>query len=208
MMTVSQRNDAPGSERNDAPGAADRVEEASRESFPASDPPAWTPVGGEKAEPPRPSAPDDESAALKDRLLRALAEQENIRRRTAREREEAVRFAGSDLVRDLLPALDNLRRALDSVAPDEAAADERLRNLLAGVAATEQLFLRALEKHGIVRIAPAPGERFDPHRHQAMFEVPDSAHPPGTIAELVQPGYIHHDRLLRPALVGVVAARS
>jgi molecular chaperone GrpE len=144
---------------------------------------------------------DAEVADLKDRLLRALAEQENIRRRASREREDAVRFGASGLARDLLSTVDNLRRALESL-PEEQAANETLQRFLAGVAATEHELLAALEKHGIRRIEPL-GEPFDPYRHQAMFEVTDAEHPTGTVVQVVQPGYLHHDRLLRPAMVGV-----
>ena len=142
-----------------------------------------------------------EAAELKDRLLRALAEQENIRRRAQRELEEAVRYAASGLARDLLPTADNLRRAIESVS-EELAADEPLRQMLAGVSATERALLDAFGRHGISRIDPL-GEPFDPNRHQAMFEVEDAERPAGTVAEVLQPGYLHYDRLLRPAMVGV-----
>lgn len=144
-----------------------------------------------------------EVAELKDRLLRALAEQENMRRRIEREREEAIRFAAADLGRDLLPTVDNLRRAIESVPIEPAGRNELVISLLSGVAAIERALLDTLEKHGIRRIEPAPGEPFDPHRHQAMFEVAESSHPPGAITQVLQPGYAHHDRLLRPALVSV-----
>jgi molecular chaperone GrpE len=142
-----------------------------------------------------------ELSEAKDRLLRALAEQENVRRRAERERAEAIKFAASDIVRDLLPAIDNLRRAIEST-PQGKVPDEAVLKLLAGVEATEQGLLEALEKHGIRRINPL-GEIFDPAQHQAMLEVTDPTRPAGTVAEVLQPGYLHHDRLLRPAMVSV-----
>ena len=142
-----------------------------------------------------------ELAECKERLLRVLAEQENARRRATRERDEAVRFAASGLARDLLATADNLRRAIESI-PEERTADDTVRQLLSGIVATERALLEALEKHGIRRIQ-ALGEPFDPDRHEAVFEVTDPERPPGTVAEVLQPGYLHHDRLLRPALVGV-----
>jgi molecular chaperone GrpE len=144
---------------------------------------------------------EGELADCKDRLLRALAEQENARRRALRERDEAVRFAASGLARDLLATADNLRRAIESV-PEEKIADETVRRLLAGVVATERALLEALAKHGIHRIASL-GERFDPDRHEAVFEVTAPERPAGTVAEVLQEGYLHHDRLLRAAMVGV-----
>ncbi len=149
-----------------------------------------------------------EIADLKDRLLRALADQENMRRRSAREREDAVRFAASDLAADLLPTLDSLRRAINSVPEGEVAANDATQNLLAGVAMIERGLLGALERQGIRQLALAPGDPFDPNRHHAMFEVEDSDYPVGTVAQIVQPGYMYHDRLLRPALVGVARTRA
>jgi molecular chaperone GrpE len=146
------------------------------------------------------AALDADLADCKDRLLRALAEQENARRRALREREEAVRFAASGLARDLLATADNLRRAIESV-PDESA-DEPLRRLLTGIVATERALLDALAKHGI-RPIDALGQPFDPERHEAVYQVTDPEYPAGTVAEVLQPGYLHHDRLLRPAMVGV-----
>jgi molecular chaperone GrpE len=169
-------------------------------------------VAAEQRKPPDaapPAAPEAELAELKDRLLRALAEQENIRRRAARERDEAVRYAASNLGRDLLLTLDNLRRALDS-APVESIGelDEPVAKLLAGVAAIERGLLEVLARHGISRIDPAPGEAFDPHFHQAMLEVENSSYPAGTVAQTLQPGYVQHERLLRPAMVGVAGGSA
>jgi molecular chaperone GrpE len=142
-----------------------------------------------------------EAPELKDRLLRALAESENVRRRAERERSDAAKYGVTQLARDLLDVADNLRRALDSV-PDSQMADEAMRNLLAGVAATERALLAAFERHGIRRIDPK-GERFDHNFHQAIFEAENTGKPAGTVVEVLQPGYLLHDRLLRPAMVGV-----
>jgi molecular chaperone GrpE len=145
-----------------------------------------------------------ELADVKDRLLRVLADQENFRRRAEREREDAVKFAAARLVKDLLPAADSLSRALESVP----TGDDPLQNLLTGVAATERALRDVFEKHGIKKIQPATGEPFDPHRHQALFEVESSDYPAGTVAEILLPGYAYHERLLRPALVGVAKNRA
>lgn len=149
-----------------------------------------------------------ELADLRDRLLRALAEQENFRRRAERERDEAVKFAASGVIKDLLATADNLARALASAPPDAAAESEATRNLLGGVAATERILHDAFAKHGIRRIEPRPGESFDPDLHQALFEVAESEYPPGSVAEVILPGYTYHQRLLRPALVGVADSRA
>ena len=155
-----------------------------------------------------PASPEERAAALEaelaevqDRLLRALAETENVRRRAQRERVDAERYGFAKFAGDLLSVADNLRRALDSL-PEAEARDDRTRGLLAGVAATERELLAAFERHGLKRIDPK-GERFDHNFHQAVFEVENTGRPAGTVVEVLQPGYIVHDRLLRPAMVGV-----
>jgi molecular chaperone GrpE len=142
-----------------------------------------------------------ELAEHKDRLLRALAETENVRRRAQREREDAQKYALAGFAKDLLSVADNLRRALESL-PESEVKDERSRSLLAGVAATERELLSVFERNGIKRIDPR-GERFDHNFHQAIFEAERPDQPSGTIVEVLQPGYVLHDRLLRPAMVGV-----
>src|SRR5437879_2780685 len=150
------------------------------------------------------TALEAELADQKDRLLRALAETENVRRRAQREREDASKYAVAGFAKDLLAAADNLRRALDSL-PEAEVRDERTRSLLEGVAATERELLGVFERHGIKRIDPK-GERFDHNFHQAIFEAECADAPPGTVVEVLQPGYVLHDRLLRPAMVGVAKA--
>jgi molecular chaperone GrpE len=147
------------------------------------------------------AALEAELAEQKDRLLRALAETENVRRRGQREREDAAKYAVAGFAKELLSVADNLRRALDSL-PAEEAKDERTRSLLAGVEATERELLTVFERNGVRRIDPN-GERFDHNFHQAVFEAERPGKCAGTIIEVLQPGYVLHDRLLRPAMVGV-----
>lgn len=143
-----------------------------------------------------------ELAEVKDRLLRALAETENQRQRHQRERQDAQRYAAFEFARQLLNVADNLRRAIDAV-PE---ADSTARGVIEGVAATERELLSIFERHGVKRVDPKIGDRFDHNLHEAMLEVPGAPQPPGTIAQVLQPGYVMHDRLLRPALVGIAKA--
>ena len=141
-------------------------------------------------------------ADLKDQLLRALAEAENTRRRAERDVSDARRYAIAGFARDMLSVGDNFRRALDTMPEGEEPKDPNVKALVDGVAMTEREFLNTLEKHGIAKIEPH-GERFDPNKHQAMFEVPNEDVPNGTVVQVVQPGYVIADRVLRPAMVGV-----
>lgn len=148
-----------------------------------------------------------EIARLKDQLLRALAETENLRRRSQREREDATKYAATAFARDILAVADNLGRALAAIPAGAAEQDAALKALQEGVAATERQLLAAFERHAIRRIDPM-GERFDSNLHQAMFEVPGTGQPAGTIVQVLQPGYVLNDRLLRPAMVGVAKAEA
>jgi molecular chaperone GrpE len=145
-----------------------------------------------------------ELAATKDRLLRSLAEQENIRAQGRRERDDAVRYAASGFAGDLLSSIDNLERAIASV-PQDQRSEPLVAGLLTGVEATRRGLLDAFAKHGLERLDPI-GEPFDPHRHEASFEAVDAQHPPSTVTHVIQPGYLYRDRLLRPALVGISKA--
>ena len=140
---------------------------------------------------------------LKDRMLRTLAEMENLRRRTEREVADARAYAVTNFARDVLNVADNIRRALDSVPADaKATADGALKGLIDGIELTERDLAKTLERHG-VKIVEPQGQKFDPNRHQAMFEVPNPEVPAGTVVQVVQAGYVIGERVLRPALVGV-----
>lgn len=140
---------------------------------------------------------------LKDRMLRTLAEMENLRRRTEREVADARTYAVTNFARDMLNVADNVRRALESVPADQRnAAEGALKGLIDGIELTERDLVKNLERHGVKPVEPQ-GQKFDPNRHQAMFEVPNPDVPAGTVVQVVQTGYVIGDRVLRPALVGV-----
>jgi molecular chaperone GrpE len=146
-----------------------------------------------------------EVADLKDQLLRAIAEQENVRKRSDRERDQLRKFGISSFATELLSVADNLRRALDAGPSDLDGVDDGVRNLIVGVEMTEKELLSAFDKNGIRKIDPM-GEKFDYNFHQAMFELEDLGQEPGTVVQVLQPGYAIEDRILRPAMVGVSKA--
>lgn len=146
-----------------------------------------------------------ERDALKDQLLRALADTENMRRRSEREADTARKYGHTQFARDLVGAIDNLARALASAPEDKSSLDESVQSLLTGIELSWTEIQSAIEKHGVRQINPV-GEKFDYNFHQAMFEVPTNDQPPGMVLEVVQHGYALHDRLLRPAMVGVSKA--
>ena len=144
-----------------------------------------------------------ENSELKDRVLRALAETENLRRRSERESADARAYGVTNFARDLLSVVDNLERALAHIPADQrAAASDTLKDLIEGVDLTAKDLASVLARHGVKRLDPM-GEKFDPNFHQAIFEAPDESVPSGAVAQVVQSGWKIADRVLRPALVGV-----
>ena len=144
-----------------------------------------------------------EAADARDKMLRTLAEMENLRKRTSREVADARVYGITGFARDVLDIADSLQRALDAVPHEtRAAADPGLKALIEGVELTERSLLNTLEKNGVKKFDPT-GEKFDPNFQQAMYEVPDPTVPSGTVVQVVQSGYMIGDRILRPALVGV-----
>ncbi|MEQ8380000.1 nucleotide exchange factor GrpE [Parvibaculum sp.] len=150
------------------------------------------------------AALEAENADLKDRLLRAAAEMENTRKRAERKAADDARYAVSSFARDMLEVSDNLRRAVATLKPEEReAAADGVKAMAEGVEMTERQLLATFERHGIKEITPKPGERFDPNLHEAMFEVPGTEHPTGSVVHVLEAGYMIGDRLLRAARVGV-----
>lgn len=143
-----------------------------------------------------------ENADMRDKLLRTMADMENLRRRTEREKEDTARYAISNFARDVLAIGDNLRRTIEHVPADAVAQDPALKSILEGVELTEREMLKMLEKHGVTKLEPL-GERFDPNQQQAMYEVPTTDVPEGTVVQVMQAGYTIGGRVLRPALVAV-----
>jgi molecular chaperone GrpE len=183
----------------DVPPMSDRDESADDVSIPERGPesqPAAAQADGEleKAR--------TEAAEYKDRALRAVAELENFRRRAEKEREDVAKYAISNFAREMLPVADNLRRALDAqpAVDDEVAA--LLKPFIAGIELTERELIAAFERFGLRKVEPL-GQPFDHNYHQAMFELDDPNQPPGIVVQVMQPGYVLKDRLLRPALVAV-----
>jgi molecular chaperone GrpE len=181
-------------------GPKDNPEKSVQDAEPVVSKPYIMPDGPEEGST---EALAKEAAEARDKMLRTLAEMENLRKRTAREVADARTYGISGFARDVLDIADNLQRALDAVpAEARAAAEPGLTALIEGVELTERSLLNALEKHGVKKFDPI-GEKFDPNFQQAMFEVPDASVPSGTVVQVVQAGYMIGERVLRPALVGV-----
>jgi molecular chaperone GrpE len=143
-----------------------------------------------------------EARDMKDRMLRTLAEMENLRKRTEREVADAKAYGVTSFARDMLSVADNMRRAFESLPAEAQPEDGPVKAFFDGVSLTERELLKTLEKHGVREIKP-DGQKFDPNLHQAMFEIPNTEIPNGTVVQTVQAGFVIGDRVLRPALVGV-----
>jgi molecular chaperone GrpE len=148
------------------------------------------------------AALEAEKIDLKDKLMRALADMENLRRRSERDVKDAKVYAVTGFARDMLTVADNIRRALDSTKATEHADNPAVTALIEGVELTERDLLSVLGRHGVKLLEPK-GQKFDPNFHQAMFEIPSEDVPNGTVVEVVQSGYAIGERVLRPAMVGV-----
>lgn len=149
---------------------------------------------------------EQQLADMKDQWMRALADSENMRRRSTKDREEALKFGATSFARDIVGTVDNLQRALGAVEKVENQ-DDHLKNLVAGIEMTLKDIHGVFTRHNIKTI-DALHVKFDPNHHQAMFEIETDEHEPGTVMQVVQSGYLIHDRLLRPAMVGVSKAKS
>jgi molecular chaperone GrpE len=147
----------------------------------------------------------EEAAQLKDRLLRTAADMDNLRKRAEREKAEATLYAATNFARDLLSVSDNMQRALDH-KPTDSASDET-KNLFAGIEMTERELLNIFQRYNIRKVETV-GAKFDPNFHQALFEMPTSEYPPGTVVQEMQSGFAIGDRCLRPAMVGVAKAEG
>ena len=143
-----------------------------------------------------------ENVELKDRVLRTLAEMENLRRRTEKEVADAKAYGVTNIARDMTSFADNLRRAIESVPADVRESEANLRTLVEGLELTERDFLSRLARYGVKKLEPQ-GQKFDPNMHEALFEIPDPSVPSGTVMQVVEAGYSIGERCLRPAKVGV-----
>jgi molecular chaperone GrpE len=176
---------------------------------PATNGPAAAPQPDRQAAEPQVDAAEARIAELEsqvadmtDRLLRAHAEMDNMRKRTEREKADTAKYAISKFARDIVDVSDNFQRAIAAVPPGAADQDPALKSLIEGVSMSEREFLNVLERHGVKRIDPA-GSIFNPHLHQAVMEQPKAEVPSGTVLQVIQPGYTIEDRVLRPAMVVV-----
>lgn len=201
-MSDNDKNQEPSeAEDEEAAAETETAEEETAEVEDGAEATVEEAVDGEEM------TPEEEVADLKDKLLRTLADMENLRRRSQKDREDALKYSAANFARDMLSVADNLRRAIESI-PEEGDPDgAALVGFIEGIALTEKELLSTLERHGIQKIEPM-GEKFDPQFHEAMFEIPTADAENGTVLQVVEVGYVIHDRLLRPAKVGIAKAGS
>ena len=209
----TERSDDPAGEEEKPQEAEDAAgtgeDESAAEPGGSAEPDKDSPWAGKPAEADADDASEErdyeaEIAELNDRLLRSLAETENVRRRGQREREETAKFAITGFARDVLSVADNLRRALEAL-PGDAGENEALSSLVGGIELTERELAAIFQRHGVEKIDPA-GEKFDHNLHEAMFEIPTADTEPGTVMQVVETGYVLNGRLLRAARVGIAKA--
>ena len=160
---------------------------------------------GDSGEDAADEATGEDAAGLKDQLLRLMADSENLRKRSERDISAAKKYGALGLARDLLGSIDNLETAISHMPENKDDMDETLKNILVGVEMSARELASVLERHHIKKVTPEQ-EKFDYNIHQAMFEVPTDEVEPGMVVQVVQSGYMLHDRLLRPAMVGVSKA--
>lgn len=200
MNDDEKKQEAPDVENDEAAAENEAAEEEAAPGEDTADGTAEADGGGDED-----LTPEEEIADLKDKLLRTLADMENLRRRSQKDREDALKYSAANFARDMLSVADNLRRAIESI-PEEGDPDgAALVGFIEGIALTEKELLSTLERHGIQKIEPM-GEKFDPQFHEAMFEIPSADAENGTVLQVVEVGYVIHDRLLRPAKVGIAKA--
>lgn len=206
MSTERENNNPEHPETENTEGSfAEQIEadEALESALNATQEPSQDAPVGDAA---KIAALEEQLALAKDQTLRALAELENYRRRAQKEREDAGKYAVSSFARDLLSVSDNLRRALEAF-PEDARQDIRVANLIEGIEATEKDLLKTFDKHGIQKIEPLDAP-FDPNFHEVMFEAAIPGKAGGVVIQVIEPGYVLNDRLLRPARVGVSKAED
>jgi len=201
---IAEENAEPETDALVEEAAHDAAHDASEDAAEEDAPDDADPEETEDAEDAQEPEEDWEAkvADLNDKLLRALAETENIRRRAERDKEDASKYAITNFARDMLTVSDNLHRAMDSVDDEARKNDAAIEQIMVGLDMTAREVLATFERFGIKTIE-AMGEKFDHNLHEAMFEMDDASKPAGTVVQVVETGYVLKDRLLRPAKVGV-----
>lgn len=206
---ITENEELPAEDVAESAGGPDTASDEAPLAGEEGDAPGAEPETEPEASPETPESIEEkvarleaENESLNDRLLRAMAETENIRRRSQRDKQDTARYAVANFARDMLAVADNLGRALGSVDEDARKENGVLETLMIGVEMTERELVAAMGRVGVTRMEPA-GTRFDPNVHEAMFEYDDPSQPAGTVGQVIEPGYMIHERPLRPAKVGI-----